>query len=201
MPGAHDRDGTVLQRLAQQLEDVAAELRELVEKQDATMGEADLSRSRDQASADKPRSGDGVVWSAKGTFAQSRDSGPQAPGDAVHDRRFERLLVGERREDAGETLREQCFARTWGTDEEEVVSAGRGDLERSPGQELPAHLREIGKHGARDVDGALSPRARRRGDEPEARRRELVRDLPERIRGTHATTCRARRLGLVLGGK
>ena len=52
---AGDGDRALLERLAQRLEDVAAELGELVEEEDAVVGEADLARPRDGSAADEGR--------------------------------------------------------------------------------------------------------------------------------------------------
>ena len=44
--GPDDRDATVLERLAQRLQDVPVELRQLVEEQDAVIREGHLARRR-----------------------------------------------------------------------------------------------------------------------------------------------------------
>ena len=50
-----DRDAAVLERLAEVLEDPAAELRKLVEEEHPVMGQAHLARPRDDSAADEAR--------------------------------------------------------------------------------------------------------------------------------------------------
>ena len=67
LPGARpgDRDRAGLQRRPQRLERVAAELAELVEEEDAAMGERRLARARRVAAADQARRADRVVRRAE----------------------------------------------------------------------------------------------------------------------------------------
>ena len=67
--------GGGLEGLAQALDGGARELGELVEEQDAVMGERDLSRARGGAAADQRGGGDGVVRGAK------RPGVDEAPGE------------------------------------------------------------------------------------------------------------------------
>ena len=62
--GPRDGDPAVLQGLAQDLEDVLSELRQLVEKEDPVVREAHLAGPRDLAAADQPGIGDRVVGTA-----------------------------------------------------------------------------------------------------------------------------------------
>ena len=62
---ADDRDAPVLQRLAQRLERCARELAELVEEEDAVVGEGGLARRRSAAAAHQAGRGDRVVWRAE----------------------------------------------------------------------------------------------------------------------------------------
>jgi hypothetical protein len=59
------------QGLAQRLQDVTVEVGQLVEEEDAVMGEADLPRTRDVAAADEARVGDGVVGRTEGAAGRS----------------------------------------------------------------------------------------------------------------------------------
>src|SRR5204862_7833240 len=61
MAGADDRDGPVLERLAQRLERVASELAELVEEEHAPVGEGDLAGPRRRPASDEPRGRDRMV--------------------------------------------------------------------------------------------------------------------------------------------
>jgi hypothetical protein len=58
---AHQDDHSILRRLAQCLPPVAAELGQLVEEEDAVVGEAHLPGTGDAPAADEPGVGDRVV--------------------------------------------------------------------------------------------------------------------------------------------
>ena len=62
---AHDRHVAVLERLAQRFEARAGELRELVQEQDAAVGERRLARLRRVRAADEAGGGDRVVRRAE----------------------------------------------------------------------------------------------------------------------------------------
>jgi hypothetical protein len=62
---AIDRVGAFLERLAQSLDGRARELGELIEEQDAVVGERDLAGSRGGAAADQRGAGDRVMRGAK----------------------------------------------------------------------------------------------------------------------------------------
>ena len=62
---AHDRDVAVLERLAQRLQARPGELRQLVEEQDAVVGERRLARLRRVRAADQAGGGDRVVRRAE----------------------------------------------------------------------------------------------------------------------------------------
>ena len=59
--GPRDRHAPVLERLAERLEHVLLELRQLVEEQDAQMGERDFARMRRAAASDQTRDRDRVM--------------------------------------------------------------------------------------------------------------------------------------------
>jgi hypothetical protein len=71
----------VLQRLAQRLEGVPAELRELVEEEDAVVGEAHFPGTRDAPTADEAGVGDGVVGRAEGAAGEEGLAGGEEAGD------------------------------------------------------------------------------------------------------------------------
>jgi hypothetical protein len=72
-----DRHAAVLQGLAQHLQRLAVELRQLVEEQDALVRQADLAGLRDAAAADQPGVADGVVRRAERPHRHQRLPGPQ----------------------------------------------------------------------------------------------------------------------------
>ena len=63
--GARDGDAAVFERLAHDLEDVAAELRQLVEKQHAVVGQRDFAGFGHRAAADQAGIGDRVMRRAE----------------------------------------------------------------------------------------------------------------------------------------
>ena len=68
----------------------------------------------------------------------------QRSRDGVDPRHLERLVPGQRRQDAREAPPEHRLAGSRRPGEENVVLAGRGELERPPPPLLPANLGEIG---------------------------------------------------------
>ena len=92
----HDDDAAVLERLAQSLQGVAGELRELVEEQHAVMGEARLARRRHRPAADQAGRRDGVVRRPEGPACD--EPGARAePGDGVDPGDLDGLAAGQRR--------------------------------------------------------------------------------------------------------
>ena len=67
---------------------------------------------------------------------------------AVDARRLEGGVELERRQDSRQSAREQRLAASWRTDQQQVVRAGGGDLERALRALLAVHLGEVGETGA-----------------------------------------------------
>ena len=67
----------------------------------------------------------------------------------MHGRHLERFVEGQRRQNSRQPPRHHRLAGARRTDEQQVVSAGRGDLERAARQELAAHIGEIGRAARR----------------------------------------------------
>ena len=109
------------------------------------MRERDLARPRGAAAAEQAGRARGVVGSPEGALAGDRHPLPQEPGGAVDARHLERLVEGERREQAAHALREHGLAAAGRALQEQRVPAGGGDLERRLRALLPAHLGEVGQ--------------------------------------------------------
>ena len=62
----------------------------------------------------------------------------------MHRGHLERLVEGERRQDSRHAPGHHRFAGAGRTDEQQVVTAGRGDFERAPREQLSADVGEIG---------------------------------------------------------
>ena len=117
--------------------------------------------------ADEPGGRHRVVRRAERAARARARAPPSWPGDRVDHRRLERLVEGERRQDAGQAAREHRLARAGRADEEQVVAARGGDLERAPRHLLPAHVGEVARAGGRaGVDGAAARGTARRRRSP-----------------------------------
>jgi hypothetical protein len=69
-----DRDDAIFERLAERLERAAPELRELVEEEDAVVGEADLAGSWRVSASNEPDLADRVMRRAKGATRGEREA-------------------------------------------------------------------------------------------------------------------------------
>ena len=154
-----------LERLAQHFEHVAAELEHLVEKQHAVMGEADFAGPRLRAAADERGVGDGVVRRAEraiGRAARRRGgSSPATECTAVTSSASSKVSGGRI---PGDAPRHHRLARAGRADEQQVVAAGRRDLEGATRQELTADVGEIGRGEVRSgqADGGVDVGTSRR---------------------------------------
>src|SRR6476620_11107234 len=84
---------TVLERLAQGLQDGTLELRELVQQQHPEMREARLTRAQPRPAADDRRRRRAVVRRAKRRVPDQRMIGIDQPRNRVDARHLERLLL------------------------------------------------------------------------------------------------------------
>ena len=132
-----------LERLAQRIEHRPLELGQLVEEQHAEMREADLARPDAQAAADQRRHRRAVVRRAERPAAADLAAAELARDRRDH-RHFERLGRLQRRQDARQAGGEQRLARARRPAHQQIVPAGRGDLERALGDFLPLDLGEVG---------------------------------------------------------
>ena len=201
---ARDRDAARFERLAQHLEHVAVELRQLVEEQHAVMRERDLARPRIAAAADQRHRRRGVVRRAKRRAASSRRRRSR-PGDRAHRGDLQRFVFRHRRQHAGQALRQHRLAGARRPDQQQVMAAGRRDLERAPRLRLAAHVGEIRRIAARAPRSAAALRRIGSGsragemradlEQRVARRahRRVARPAPLRRRSPRGTTTRGRR--------
>ena len=143
--------------------DGARELRQLVEKQDAAMGERHLAEPRSCAAADDRGRRRRVVRRAKRWRPEEPAAGRKHAGDGMDPSHLERRVGFERRQDARETTCEHGLADPGRACEEQVVAAGRRDLERPPSALLSASRprdREAGLRAARRVRAGTARRSR-----------------------------------------
>jgi hypothetical protein len=94
-------ENTLLERLPQGLEDMAAELGPFIQEEHTVVGPRPLARPRHAAPADPPDIGDGVMG---GATRAGRDQGrpvARAAGDAMEARGLKGFGLGHRRQDRG----------------------------------------------------------------------------------------------------
>ena len=121
---------------------------DLVEEEHAVVGEAHLPGARQPAAPHQPGRRHRVVRRAEGPLRHQRTSGVEQPGHRVDAGDGDGLVDRQRGEDPRQAPREHGLPRPRGAGHEDGVASGRGDLEGTPGRALPAHLGEVGPHGA-----------------------------------------------------
>jgi hypothetical protein len=112
---------TILERLAQDLQDMAAELGPCIQEEHAIVGQRHFTRHRHVAPADQPRIRDGVVGRAKRAGRDPRRAVAGEARDAVDTRGLNRLGEGHRRQDGGEPPCQHRLARPRGAEEQDIV--------------------------------------------------------------------------------
>jgi hypothetical protein len=100
------------------------------------MREGDLARPRRAAPADQPGRRDRVVGRPKRAFG--REPAVTEAGDAVDAGDLEGLVEARGRQDPRQPPREHRLPGARRTDHQQVVSAGRGDLQRTSRSRLGA---------------------------------------------------------------
>ena len=179
--GAGDGDHAVLEGLAEDFEDVAGELGELVEEEEAVVGEGDFAGARDHASADEAGVGYGVVGGAEGAVGDEAFVAVEDAGDGVDLGGLEGFFEAQRGEDGREALGEHGFAGAGRADHEDVVAAGGGDFQGALGDVLAADVAEVGLifDGFVEEEGAVDDEGL--GEDVALRRRvEELADFEER---------------------
>ena len=73
----------------------------------------------------------------------------EAAVERVDGRRFQRLVIVHRRQQAGKAHGEHRLAGAGRADHEQAVAAGRGDFQRALDLGLPLHVRQVGVVGCR----------------------------------------------------
>ena len=140
------------------------------------------------AAADDRRHGVGVVRRLVGRARDARVRAGEQPGQRVHLGHLDRLPELEVGKQPGEALGQHRLAGTGRSFEEEVMPAGRGDLDAPSRLVLAAHVaqvRLVGRRRRRAAGRQLGPQrcrdARRRGLLP-AEHRDA---LPQRLDAEH----------------
>src|SRR5215471_10750403 len=193
---SRDDDRAVLERLAQGIEYAHGKLGQLVEEEDAEMGQAHLAGMRDAASPDEPSSRDRVMRRAEGSLAHEPMPGREQAHHAPHGGHFDGFLQGERREDAAEAAREHGLAGSWRPDHDEVVTSRGGDFESALCPKVAAHVGEI--QALVSVRGAVQRSQSMRADR--ALPVQVLESLVNRGKRNHGDAAYHRRFLGVAGG-
>jgi hypothetical protein len=107
------------------------------------VGQGHLAGSGDLAAADQARDGDGVVRGSERPDPDQPGVRAEQAGGGEHLGDLERLVLLERREQAGEASGQHRLAGARRAGEEQVVGAGGGDLEGAAGLPLAADVGEV----------------------------------------------------------
>ncbi len=107
---AGDVDAALLERLPQRVDRRRREGADLVEEEHPAVREAHLARPRDAPAAHEARGRDGVVRGAERAPRDQRTARVEQPGHRVDAGDLDRLVQGQRRQDAGQAAREHRLA-------------------------------------------------------------------------------------------
>ena len=154
--GPRDHGLAGLERLAQRIEHLRVELRQLVEKQHAEMGKCRFARARARAAADQRRHARRVMRRAEGARPADAPAGKIA-GEAPDHAHFQHLGRRERREEGGQPLRQHRLAGAGRPDHQEIMPAGGRHFERALRRLLALDVAKIG-HGLTPGSGVGSGR-------------------------------------------
>jgi hypothetical protein len=141
--GACEGDDPVLQGLAEGLQGIAAELGQLVEEEDAVVGETHFSRPGDAAAADEAGVGDRMVGRTEGTSGEEGLTGGKEAGDGIELGGLQGFVEGEGWQDGGEAAGEHGLARTRRPHQQHIVRASGRHFQRPLHVRLPAHVAEL----------------------------------------------------------
>ena len=174
-PGDHHRPG--FHRLAQAVEHLRGEFGQLVQEQHPAMGEGDLPGPGAEPATHERRHRGGMVRLPE-RAAAGEGAALQRARHRLDHGDVEQLARRERRQDRRQTGREHGFARARRTVHQQVVAAGRRDLEGALGTLLPPDVGEVRKRPGRRGDGGLRPRH-------DLAALEMVGELDQRARREH----------------
>jgi hypothetical protein len=99
-------ENTLLERLAQDLENMAAELGQFIQEEHAVVGQRHLAGHRHLTPADQPHVRDGAAGGAERAWGDQRRTVARAAGDAVEARGLEGFGDEYRRQTAGQPPRQ-----------------------------------------------------------------------------------------------
>lgn len=175
--GAGDDDLAGLQRLAQGIERLRGVLGQFVEEEHAVVGQRSFARLGAKPAAGQGGHGGGVMWGAEGPVA-GQSAALDQPGHRPDHGGLQQLLGRQRRQQAGQPRGHHRLARSRRADEEQVVAAGGGDLQRPLGAFLSLDLAQVG-------DAVAATHGPRLGPSQHLRALEVVDQGDQRARRQH----------------
>ncbi len=125
---AGDGNISILQRLPQDLQNVALEFRQLVEKEHPVVRQRNLSGLGHRASADEARIGDRMVRGAERARG-NHGLAVEKTHDAVNFCRLQSFRQSQIGQYGREPSRQHGLAGPRRTDQDDIVTAGRGDFQ------------------------------------------------------------------------
>ena len=141
--GPGDGHLSVLQWLAQGLQRGFIELRQLVQKQNAVVGQGDLSGTGNASAAGQRHRRGGVVGTAEGPGVHQRISGVGHARHGINFGGLQRLFTGHIRQNGGQAAGQHGLARAGRADQQYIVAAGGGDLQRALHVLLSHHVGKV----------------------------------------------------------
>ena len=150
-PRHHDLAG--LQRRTQGIQGLGAVFRQFIEEQHPVMGQRGLARSCLQPAPGQGRHTGRMVRTAERPVAGQGPALDQ-PGHRPDHRGLQQFGRGQGRQQARQTLSQHRLARARRTDKQQIMAAGRRDLQRAFGALLTLDLAQVGPGPA----GAHRPR-------------------------------------------
>ncbi len=112
---------TLLERLAEDLEDMALELGQLIQEQDPVVRQRHLPRHGQLAAADQPHIRDGVVRGPERARGDEGGAPTGEAGDAMDAGGLQGFCQAHRRQDGGEAPSQPRPARPLGAQKQEMI--------------------------------------------------------------------------------
>ena len=142
--GTGDLYRTVLKGLAQHFKDFFGELGQLVQKENAVVGQRNFTGTGIGTATGHTHGGDGVVGGAEGPLVDEGLHRGSQPHNRMDLGGLQRLLSGHGGEDTGQTAGQHGLARAGAATHEYIVVAGGGNLQSSFDLFLSFDFGEVG---------------------------------------------------------
>ena len=129
--GTGDIDHSIFQWLPHDFQDTPVKFRQLIQKKDTIVSQADLSRLRESATSYHSDIRDRMMGRAKRTLYHQGGATSYLTGYGMDFSCFQGLMQGKGRQDRGETFRQHRLATSGRTYHDQIMSAGCGHLHRT----------------------------------------------------------------------